>query len=119
MDVFLSAEKLYSSSGEQETDNTPITRPLNELLPVHPLTVYLQHHIAVDQMTVGLAVYRTHIFSVEIRLAECELYSYSVDHLGLYFHATSMLLGASVSSLLKTFLNTALVYNREVRFFRV
>ena len=71
---------------------------------MHPLTVYLQHHIAVDQMTVGLGeveaydplvVYCTHIFSVEIRLAECELYT--LDHLGLYFHATSMLLGASVS----------------------
>ena len=29
VDVFLSAEKLNSSSAEQETDNTPITTPLN------------------------------------------------------------------------------------------
>ena len=54
MDVFLSAEKLNSSSEEQETDNTVITRPLHELLHVHPLIVHLQHHIAVDQMTVAL-----------------------------------------------------------------
>ena len=82
VDVFLGAEKLNSSSEEQETDNTPITRPLNELLPVHLLTVRLQHYIAVDQMTVALwevetydplGVHCTHIFSVEIRLAECEL----------------------------------------------
>ena len=54
MDVFLSAEKLNSSSEEQETDNTVITRPLHELLHVHALIVHLQHHIAVDQMTVAL-----------------------------------------------------------------
>ena len=53
VDVFLGAEKLNSSSEEQETGNTPITRPLNELLHVHPLTMHLQHHIAVDQMTVA------------------------------------------------------------------
>ena len=88
------------------------------------LTVYLQHHIAVDQMTVALGeveaynplvVYCTHIFSVEIRLAECELYS--LDHFSFDFHATSMLLRASVSLLLKKFLNTALVYNLEMRVF--
>ena len=45
VDVLLSAEKLNSSSEEQETDNTPITRPLNELLPVHPPTHHLVHHI--------------------------------------------------------------------------
>ena len=45
VDVFLGAEKLNSSSEEQETDNTPITRPLNELLPVHLRTVHLQHHM--------------------------------------------------------------------------
>ena len=82
MDVFLSAEKLNSSSEEQETDNTVITRPLHELLHVHPLIVHLQHHIAVDQMTVALggaeaydplAVCCTHIFVLEICLAECEL----------------------------------------------
>ena len=43
--VFLGAEKLDSSSEEQETDNTPITRPLHELLPVHLRTVHLQHHM--------------------------------------------------------------------------
>ena len=39
-----------SSSEDQETDNTPITRPLNELLPVHPPThhpppCHLLHHM--------------------------------------------------------------------------
>ena len=53
VDVFLSAEKLNSSSEEQETDNTPITRPLNELLPVHPPTHHLVHHI-------GLGLNDTH-----------------------------------------------------------
>ena len=61
MDVFLSAEKLNSSSEEQETDNTVITRPLHELLHVHPLIVHLQHHIAVDQMTVALGGGRRHM----------------------------------------------------------
>ena len=46
VDVLLGAEKLNSSSSEdQETDNTPNTRPLNELLPVHTFTVHLQHHM--------------------------------------------------------------------------
>ena len=40
VDVLLGEEKLNSSSEDQETDNTTITRPLNELLPVHPLTVH-------------------------------------------------------------------------------
>ena len=44
---------------------------------------------------------------------------YGLDHLGLNFHAISVLLRASVSSLLNKFLNTALVYNPEVRFFQV
>ena len=45
VDVLLGAERLNSCSENQETDNTPITRPLNELLPVHPLTVHLQRHM--------------------------------------------------------------------------
>ena len=39
VNVLFGAEKFNSNSEDQETDNTPITRPLNELLPVHPLTV--------------------------------------------------------------------------------
>ena len=53
VDVFLSAEKLNSSSEDQETEYTPITRPLNELLPVHPPTHHLVHHI-------GLGLTDTH-----------------------------------------------------------
>ena len=47
MDVALDAKKLNSSSEEfkQQTDNTPITWPFHEQLPVHPLTVHLQHHM--------------------------------------------------------------------------
>ena len=45
VDVLLGAEKLNSSSEDQETDNTPNTRPLNELLPVHTFTVHLQHQM--------------------------------------------------------------------------
>ena len=70
--MFLGEEKLNSSSEDQETDNTPITRPLNKLLPVHPLIVHLQHHIAVDQMTVALGgveaydplLYTVHTYSL-------------------------------------------------------
>ena len=72
MDVFLSAEKLNSSYEKQETDNTVITRPLHELLHVHTLIVHLQHHIAVDQMTVALGgteaydplLYAVHTYSL-------------------------------------------------------
>ena len=53
VDVFLSAEKLNSSSEDQETNNTLITRLLNELLPVHPPTHHLVHHI-------GLGLTDTH-----------------------------------------------------------
>ena len=52
VDVFLGAEKLNSSSAEQETDNTPITTPLNIGVaggPAGPSTCLLYTSDAADE----------------------------------------------------------------------